>query len=92
MSSLEFRLKKIDEKKLLEEIKHNYLISEKYKKTCKYLNYVKHLLILASIVTGCVSISVFDSLVCIPVGITNSAVGIKICVNTAGMKIYKSII
>ena len=77
---------------LLEEIKHNYLISEKYKKTCKYLNYVKHLLILASIVTGCVSISVFDSLVCIPVGITNSAVGIKICVNTAGMKIYKSII
>ena len=77
---------------LLEEIKHNYLRSEKYKKTCKYLNYVKHLLILASIVTGCVSISVFDSLVCIPVGITNSAVGIKICVNTAGMKIYKSII
>ena len=50
------------------------------------------MLILASIVTGCVSISVFDSLVCIPVGITNSAVGIKICVNTAGMKIYKSII
>ena len=34
MLSLEFKLKKIDETKkyLLEEIKHNDLISEKYKK------------------------------------------------------------
>ena len=39
------------------------MISEKYKTTCKYLNYVKHLLILASTVTSCVSISVFASLV-----------------------------
>ena len=45
MSSLEFRLRKIDERKnLLEEIKHNDLMSEKYKKTCKYLNYIEHLL------------------------------------------------
>ena len=34
-----------------------YLINEKYKKTCKYLNYVEHLLILVSTVTGCVSVS-----------------------------------
>ena len=69
-ASLESRLRKIDETRnyLLEEIKHNDLMSEKYKKTCKYLNYVEHLLILVSTVTGCVSISAFTSLVCVPVG------------------------
>ena len=52
-ASLDFRLRKIDETRnnLLDEIKHNDLISEKYKKTCKYLNYVEHLLILASTIT-----------------------------------------
>ena len=34
-------------------------MSEKYKKICKYLNYVEELLILASTVVGCVSISAF---------------------------------
>ena len=29
-------------------------MSEKYKGICKYLNYVEHLLILVSTVTGCV--------------------------------------
>ena len=79
-ASLEFRLTKIDETRnhLLDEIKHNDLMDEKYKKTCKYLNYVKHLLILVSTVTGCVSISAFASLVCVPVGITNSAIGLNI--------------
>ena len=43
-------------------------MSEKYKKTRKYLNYVQHLLILVSTVTGCVSIAAFASLVCVPVG------------------------
>ena len=38
-------------------------MSEKYQKTCKYLNYVEQLLILASTITGCVLISVFTSLV-----------------------------
>ena len=40
--SLKFRLRKIDEKRNypLDETKHNDLMSEKYKKTCKYLNYV----------------------------------------------------
>ena len=32
-------------------------MKEKLKKTCKYLNYVEHVLILASEVTGCVPIS-----------------------------------
>ena len=79
-ASLEFRLRKTDEtgNYLLEEIKHNDLMSAKYKKTCKYLNYVEHLLILVSTVTGCVLISAFPSLVFVPVGIISSAIGIKI--------------
>ena len=75
----------IDETKnyLLDEIKHNALKSEKYKKTCKYLSHVEHLLILASIITCCVSMFAFASLVCVPVGITAI---------TARIKKFKSII
>ena len=65
---------------------------KKHKKVCGVLNYIEHLLILVSTVTGCVSISDFSSLVGIPVGITSSARGLEICVVTAGMKKYKSII
>ena len=88
MSVLGFRLEKIDEagNYLLEEINHNDLMSEKHKNTSKYLNYVEHLLILASTVTDCVAISAFASLDCVPVGITSSAVGLKICAITAGIK------
>ena len=43
-------------------------------------------------VTTCVSIAAFASLVRVPVGITSSAVGIKICAMTTGIKKYKSII
>ena len=70
-ASLEFRSRKIDETKnhLIDEVKHNDLMSGKYKKSCKYLKYVEHLLILASVVTGCISISAFASLDAIPVGL-----------------------
>ena len=93
-ASREFRLTKIDEtrNKLLEEIKHNDLMSEKYRKTCQYLTHVKHLLILTSIVIGCFSISAFASLVCVPVGIASSVAGISICAIAAGIKKYKSYI
>ena len=47
---------------------------------------------LASIITGCVSISSFASLVCVLVGITSFAVRLKICAVTAGIKNYKSVI
>ena len=67
-------------------------MSEKYKKTSKHLSYVEHLLILASTVTGCVSISAFASLDCGSVDITSSVIGIKLCVITTGMKNYKPII
>ena len=54
---------------LLDEIKHNDLMTEKYKNRCKYLNCVGQLLILVSTVTGWISIYAFDSLACVPVGI-----------------------
>ena len=47
---------------------------------------------MASTVTGSISVSAFAALVGISVGITSSAVGIKICAITAGIKRYKSII
>ena len=55
--------KKIDETGncLLDKIKHNYLVSEKYRKTCKYKNYDEDLLIPASVVTGCVSVSAISA-------------------------------
>ena len=59
-SSLEFRLRKVVETTnyLLDEIKNNDL---KYERLCKNLNYVEHVLILASTITGCVWISAFTS-------------------------------
>ena len=52
--TLEFRLRKIDETRnyLVEEVNHSDLMTENYKKTCKYLSHVKHLLILVSKVTS----------------------------------------
>ena len=60
-------------------------MSEKHKKNV-YLKCVEHLLILTSTVTGYISISGFSSLVAISAGITSSAVGIKVCAITAGIK------
>ena len=42
-------------------------------------------------ITDCVSISAFTSLIAISVGITSSAIGLKICGITAGIKKYKSV-
>ena len=93
-ASIALRLKKWWNKKLSFKWKkkHNYLMSEKYKKTCKYLNYVENLLIIASTVNYWVSISALASLVCVPVGIKSSAAGIKICAIIAVIKKSKSII
>ena len=62
-----------------------------YKKVCKTLNYTEHLLILASAVNGCVSMSGFASLVGILAGIASSPAEIQFCVVTAGTKKYNSI-
>ena len=56
------------------------------------MNYIEPLLILFSTFTGCIFISDFTSLVGIPIGITNSAIGLNVCVITAGIKKYRSII
>ena len=47
---------------------------------------------LASTITECISISAFASLLGIPIGLTSSAIGLKICAIAAGMKRYRSII
>ena len=90
----EFRLQNIDETRnyLIEQINRNELKSKKHKKVCTTLNCIEHFLILGSTITGYVSISAFASLVCIPIRITSSAIVLKVCVITAGIKINKSII
>ena len=42
-------------------------------------------------VTGCILISTLVFLLGIPIGITSSAIGLKICAITTGIKNYKSI-
>ena len=76
--SQEFRLKNIDKRRtyFFKELEQIELISKKHKQTCKTLTYIEHFLILSSTITGCISISAFDSLIGIPIGITSSA---KIC-------------
>ena len=78
--SQEFRLKNIDETR-------NYP-----KKVCATLKHIKHFVILADTISGCISVSDFASFLGIPIGITSSAIGFKICGITAGIKKYKSII
>ena len=64
----------------------------KHKKVCTTLNYIEHFLILASTINGCISVSVSASLLGIPIGITSSAIQLKICAIAAGIEKYKSII
>ena len=61
-------------------------MNRKDKKVCKTLSYIENFLISASTISGFNSISAFASLIGIPIGITSSAIGLKICA------MYKSII
>ena len=90
--SQEFRLKNIDETRnyLLEDIEQNELMSKKYKKFSTILNNIEHFLISASTVTGCISVPAFASLLCIHIGITSSAIGLKICAITERIKRYNN--
>ena len=92
--SKDIRSKSIDETRnyFPEEIDQNELMNRKHKNNCTTLKYIEHVLILASTITGCISISAFASLIGIPIGITSSAIGLKICAITAGIKKYKSTI
>ena len=62
--SQEFRLNDIDETRnyLTEETNRKEMLSKKHKNVYTTLNYIEHFLILASPITGCVSISAFASL------------------------------
>ena len=76
-------------------------MSRKREKVCTNLNYIEHFLILASTITGSVSISNFASLYGIPTGIMNFAIGTRItgfaigtknCAIATRIKMHKSII
>ena len=54
--------------------------------------YVEHFLILASAITGCISVYAFASLLGIPIGIKSFAIGLKMCGVAAWIKRYESII
>ena len=62
------------------------MISKKHNKVFTALNYIEHLVILASVVIGYVSISDFASLVDIFMGLARSTKGLKICATTKGDK------
>ena len=55
------------------------LPSRKQKNDYTTLNYIEHSLILASTITECISISAFISLLGILLGISSSAIGLRIC-------------
>ena len=67
-------------------------MSKKHKKVCRVLNYIEHLLIVISTITRCVSVSTFACLVGISIGTTSSAIGLKVCVTTSGVKKHNSTI
>ena len=92
--SQEFELKNIDETRnyFIKEINQNELMSKKHEKVCKVFNYIEHLLILVSIVAGCVFSSAFASLIGLPVDVASSAIGLNVYVITPGIKKCKLII
>ena len=67
-------------------------MSKTHKNVSTTLTYIEHFLILASTITGCVSISAFLSLVDILVEITSSAIGLNIWAIIAGIEKFQLII
>ena len=68
------------------------MTSRKHKKVSTTLNNIEIFLVLASKITGYTSISVSASFLGILIGITSSAIRLKICAITTGIKKFKSII
>ena len=67
-------------------------MSKKHKKYDTAPNYIERFLILPSTITRCFHFCFFFFLIGIPILITSSAIVLKICAITAGIKKYKSII
>ena len=88
-----FRKKNIDKRRnyLSKKINQNDLMRRKNKNVYTVLDYIEYQLILIFTVSRCVSISAF-ALAGIHIGITSSEIELTICVITAGIKKYKSII
>ena len=64
---------------------NNDLMSKINKNVHMVLNYIDYLHFLVSTITGCISVFSFYLLVGIHIGIASYAVGLKICVRTAGI-------
>ena len=62
-----------------------------HKKVYTIADYIERFLILASAITRCISFFAFSSLSGVPIEITISAIGLKICAITAWIKKYKLI-
>ena len=87
-----FRLQNIGETRnyYLEEIKQIELVNRKYEKVCTTLNYIENVLILASAITGCISVSAFASfLLLTSIGITSSVIKLKTGAIAVKIKKYK---
>ena len=84
--SQEFGFKNTKEKRIYfaEEIDQNELISKKHKKVCITPYYTEPFL--SSAIISFASISPFASLLSITVGILSSAIRLKICAVTVGIK------
>ena len=67
-------------------------MSKNHMKVCTNLNYIKHFFILASKITGGVSILAFASLLGISKGIKSSAIGLKVSTIAVWIKKYQPII
>ena len=69
--SQECRLNNVNETRnyFLEEINQNELMSREHKKVCATLKYIEDVFILASTITGYISIPSFASLLGIPIGL-----------------------
>ena len=67
-------------------------MSKKHKKVSTTLYYIELFFILDFIITECLSIFAFFSLLGVPIGIASSAMGLKICATTSGIKRHSSII
>ena len=63
-------------------------MSRKHKKVSPTLDYIRYFLILASTITGWISISTFASFLGISIVIMSSTTGLQICAITARIKKY----
>ena len=83
LAKTNIRLKNIDYTRncCIEKINQTGVMSKKNKRVSATFNCIDHFLILVSTVTGHISISAFASSVYMPIGITISAVQLKILCN-----------